>query len=306
MRAPSSSAASRRSAPTSASRPTSTRPCSRWRSRRTSSPRPSTSSRRWIREPRFDGDELRKLKARTTDEAEDAARSSGAWTATRVVFRELFPEKSAYATYGLVPSEIARVDGADHPRLPSALLRAEGHDPGARRRRRRGDGAVARGAHFGAGRAASRRRSSSRRRALPRKRRVVVAHRPKSVQSDVYVAMIAPPRKAPRTGRPSASPTRCSAAASRAASSPTCASSGRSPTARAPRSSSWRTASSRSSCTPAPRREDRPGGRRAARERRAHDELAADGRRDGERPALHQRRLRGAHGVRSAPSPTWS
>ena len=65
-----------------------------------------------IREPRFDGDELRKLKARTVDEVAGAARSSGSYTATRMVFRELFPERGTYGTYGLVPSEVERVDGA--------------------------------------------------------------------------------------------------------------------------------------------------------------------------------------------------
>ena len=64
-----------------------------------------------VREPRFDDGELRKTKARMTDDAEDVARSSGSFTAMWMVFKELYPEKHPYATYGLLPSHIAKVDG---------------------------------------------------------------------------------------------------------------------------------------------------------------------------------------------------
>ena len=148
-----------------------------------------------VREPRFDGDELRKLKARTTDEAEDAARSSGAWTATRVVFRELFPEKSAYATYGLVPSEIAKVDaGAVRdfhrrfyvPKATTLVLAGDVDEAAAKSLAER---------HFGAWTGGDPPKVELAPPRAPTKARVIVAHRPKSVQSDVYVAMIAPARK---------------------------------------------------------------------------------------------------------------
>src|SRR5256885_1241939 len=65
-----------------------------------------------VSEPRFDGTELRKLKARRADEAREAARGSGAWSATRVMFRELYAEQNPYSHYDMVPSEIAKVTEA--------------------------------------------------------------------------------------------------------------------------------------------------------------------------------------------------
>lgn len=148
-----------------------------------------------IQKPRFDGEELRKLKARRVDEAEDAARSNGTWTATRIVFRDLFPAGSAYATFGLVPSEIARVDVAQirdfHRRfyVPKAItvFLAGDVDEAA------GKAVVER--HFGSfrgGNPPSVELPSPH--ALDKKARVVIAHRPKSEQSDVFVALVAPPR----------------------------------------------------------------------------------------------------------------
>jgi predicted Zn-dependent peptidase len=148
-----------------------------------------------IREPRFDNDELRKLKARTTDEAEGAARSNGQWTATRLVFRELFPEKSAYATYGLVPSEIAKVDAAQirdfHrrfyvPKASTLVLAGDIDEAAARSLAER---------HFGSWTGGDLPKVELAPPRPPARARVVVAHRPRSVQSDVYVAMIAPARK---------------------------------------------------------------------------------------------------------------
>ena len=149
-----------------------------------------------VREPRFDNDELRKLKARSTDEAEDVARSSGTWTATRLVFRELFPEKSAYATYGLVPSEIARVDGGAirdfHrrfyvPKATTLVLAGDVDEATAKTLAER---------HFGSWTGGEAPKVEPAPPRGPAKARVFIAHRPKSVQSDIYIAMIAPARKA--------------------------------------------------------------------------------------------------------------
>lgn len=150
-----------------------------------------------VREPRFDGEELRKLKARTADEVASSARSSGNFTATRMVFRELFPERGAYATYGLVPSEVEKVDVAAirelHrrfyvPKATTLVLAGDVDEAAARSLAERRFGSWTGGdppkVELSAPRA-------------PGKTRVIVAHRPKSVQSDVYVAMVAPPRKAP-------------------------------------------------------------------------------------------------------------
>jgi predicted Zn-dependent peptidase len=149
-----------------------------------------------VREPRFDEGELRKLKTRTVDEAEEAARSSGSFSATRVLFHELFPSPSAYATYGLVPSEIARIDSAAirdfHRRfyVPKAttLVLAGDIDEGAAR-------ALA-DRHFGTWTGGEPPKVELAAPRPPAKTRVFVASRPKSVQSDVYVATIAPPRRA--------------------------------------------------------------------------------------------------------------
>jgi predicted Zn-dependent peptidase len=150
-----------------------------------------------IREPRFDNDELRKLKARTSDEVQGAARSSGSYTATRMVFHELFPEKGAYGTYSLVPSEVAKVDAAAvrefHrrfyvPKATTLVLAGDVDEAAAKALAEKKFGGWTGGeppkVEFAPPRA-------------PGKPRVVIAHRPKSVQSDVYVAMIAPPRKTP-------------------------------------------------------------------------------------------------------------
>jgi zinc protease len=65
-----------------------------------------------LRTPRFDTTELARVKSRMSDEAKDDARSSGTWSANRVLFHALYPAGSPYAVYGAVPAEIARVDAA--------------------------------------------------------------------------------------------------------------------------------------------------------------------------------------------------
>lgn len=65
-----------------------------------------------VTEPRFDGTELRKLKARRADEAREAERGNGGWCATRLLFRELFTEQNPYSRYDQVPTEIAKITEA--------------------------------------------------------------------------------------------------------------------------------------------------------------------------------------------------
>jgi predicted Zn-dependent peptidase len=147
-----------------------------------------------IREPRFDADELKKHKARAVDEAEDAARSSGGFMTTRLVFRELFPEKSAYAGYQASPAEIAKVDGAAvrqfHrsfyvPKAATLVLAGDVDAVTARALAERDFGSWTGGEPPTITFAPPR---------LPAKTRVIVAHRPKSAQSDVSVATLAPAR----------------------------------------------------------------------------------------------------------------
>lgn len=148
-----------------------------------------------VREPRFDEGELRKLKARATDEAEDVARSSGSWTGTWLVFHELFGDKHPYGSYGLLPSQIAKVDGAAirdfHRRFyvpkASTLVLAGDLDEAAAK-------AAAEKA-FGGWTGGEPPKVDVPPLREPGKPRVIIAHRKKSVQSDVFVAMVAPARK---------------------------------------------------------------------------------------------------------------
>jgi zinc protease len=148
-----------------------------------------------VREPRFDAEELRKLKARSIDETEDAARSNGSWTATRVVFHELYPEKAPYQTYGLLPSQIAKVDGAQirefHrkffvPKNATLIVAGDIDEASARDLAQK---------HFGAWSGGEPPKVDFPAPKAPQKPHVFVAHRPKSVQSDVFVAMLAPERR---------------------------------------------------------------------------------------------------------------
>jgi predicted Zn-dependent peptidase len=149
-----------------------------------------------VREPRFDEGELKKTKARAIDEAEDAARSNGSFMASFLVYRELYGERHPYGNYGLLPSQIAKVTGAQikdfHrrffvPKATTLVLVGDVDDTTAKSAAERAFGAWTGG--------------DPPKVVIPPlgargKTRVIVAHRKKSVQSDVFVAMVAPPRKA--------------------------------------------------------------------------------------------------------------
>lgn len=148
-----------------------------------------------VREPRFDAGELKKLKARMIDDVEDAARSSGTWTATWLVFHELFGDGHPYGAYGLLPSQIAKVDaaqiGAFHRRffVPKAatLVLAGDIDQAAAK--------AAADKAFGGWSGGEPPDTDVPPLRAPAKPRVIVADRKGSVQSDVFVAMVAPPRR---------------------------------------------------------------------------------------------------------------
>lgn len=77
-----------------------------------------------VRDPRFDVAEFGKLKKREIERTADAARTSGAWGASMVLYRDLFDLPSdhhPYASYDATPSEIGRITAADcralHKRL---------------------------------------------------------------------------------------------------------------------------------------------------------------------------------------------
>ncbi len=144
--------------------------------------------------PRFDEGELKKLKSRATDEADDNARSSGKWTATRMVFRELFAPSTPYANYELVPSEIAKVNLATvrdfHKRFyvpKNATVVIAGDVAPA-------EATALAEKVFGGWAGADPPKVEFQTTTRETKRHVVIAHRPKSVQSDVFVASLGPAR----------------------------------------------------------------------------------------------------------------
>jgi predicted Zn-dependent peptidase len=148
-----------------------------------------------VRAPRFDEGELRKVKTRWIDEVKDAARSDAAWAATWLAFRELYPDGHPYALRAALPSQIARIDGAQlrdfHrrffvPRRSTLVLAGDVAEAPARELAAR---------HFGAWTAATDPAPAELKPAAgPRRPRVLLAHRPRSVQSDVYLALLAPAR----------------------------------------------------------------------------------------------------------------
>jgi len=152
-----------------------------------------------VREPRFDDGELKKLKGRMTDEVEGTLRSSGSWTARWLMFRELYPENHPYRIHGPLPSQIAKIDGNQvrefHRKMfvpkSTTLVLSGDIDEGAAKELAQ--------KHFGswAGGEPAKVDFPQPKIAFD-KLRVFLAHRPKSVQSDVFVAMIAPERTSDR------------------------------------------------------------------------------------------------------------
>ncbi len=146
--------------------------------------------------PRFDATELGKLKERLVDEAESRARQSGGFTAQRVAFSTFYT--GTYSHYDVLASEVKKVSAKDvqdfHKKFYVAknmeVVVAGDVDPESAANevakafgKLRGDAAPE--VTFPAPKAVE-------------KRRVIIADRPKSVQSDIYVVGIAPERKSPK------------------------------------------------------------------------------------------------------------
>jgi zinc protease len=150
-----------------------------------------------VQAPRFDDAELAKLKARATDEAEDQLRSSGQFTAMHALFHDLFPDGSPYASYGALPAEIAKVTPAAvrdfHrrfyvPKNVTVVVAGDVTDAEAAGLVERTFGNLADGAPP---------KVDFPEKPAPAKRRVLIAHRPKSAQSDVFVVGMGPTRNGP-------------------------------------------------------------------------------------------------------------
>lgn len=155
--------------------------------------------------PRFDPAELGKVKARLADELRDAARGSGHYAAERVMTTALFPPSSPYAHEQMLASDIPKIDERAvrefHRKFFVAsnavvLVAGDTTPPVVR---------AAVDKHFGPWAAAS---NASPAPAppptvdfppaiAPEVTRVVVADRPQSVQSDVFVSQLIPERHDP-------------------------------------------------------------------------------------------------------------
>ena len=147
--------------------------------------------------PRFDEGELAKLKARTSDDAEDALRGNGEFVARYVMFHELFPDSSPYAVHGALPRDIAKLTPAAvrdfHRRffVPTNTTVIVAGDITADLATAAVDKVFA---GFAGGTAPKVDFPAP---TLPAKRKVIVAHRPKSTQSEVFVVGLAPARTSP-------------------------------------------------------------------------------------------------------------
>jgi zinc protease len=148
-----------------------------------------------VEQPAFDERELVKLKGRERDASKDNARSNGTWMATRMLFRELFAQANPYSTYDVVPSEIARINGLVvrdfHkrfyvPKNASVVLVGDVET---------GPATKMVGSAFGGWKGGEPPKVDFPPAIPLTKRRVVVADRPKSAQSDVFAIALVPKRK---------------------------------------------------------------------------------------------------------------
>ena len=150
-----------------------------------------------VREPRFDAAEFGKLKKREAERTADAARTSGAWSASMVLYRDLFDLPSdhhPYASYDATPAEIGNITAADcralHKRLyvpKNAFVVITGDTtPEAAR-------AVAEKV-FGSWRGAEAPVISFTDPNPPSGLKITIVDRPKSSQSDIYAAVLGPER----------------------------------------------------------------------------------------------------------------
>ncbi len=147
-----------------------------------------------ITSPRFDSGELKKLKARFVDDATEAVHASGQFMAMRVLYRELFAEANPYAIFGSLPGEVAKVTDAQ-----IRDFHAKYYVPANSELVVCGDVTLDEATKLAEPKLAGWKGAAPNPPAFPPAIppagiRVLVAHRAKSVQSDVFVAKIAPPR----------------------------------------------------------------------------------------------------------------
>jgi predicted Zn-dependent peptidase len=151
-----------------------------------------------VREPRWDEQEFGKLKKRQTQKVADKAKSSGSWAATMLMWRELYRLPTGvhpYASYDATPSELARIttktcrDFYQKNFTPKNATIVVGGDIDADASRK----AVERA--FGTWKGGEVAPATFAEATPPERLKIVLADRPKSAQSDIYVASLGPARK---------------------------------------------------------------------------------------------------------------
>jgi predicted Zn-dependent peptidase len=150
------------------------------------------------REPRWDEQEFAKLKKRQIQRAADKAKSSGGWSATMLLWRELYRLPTGlhpYASYDARPSELGKITPAMcrefykknfSPKNTTIIVGGD-IDVDASKK------AVERA--FGSWKGGEVAQPTFGEATAPEKLRIFLADRPKSAQSDVYVGMLGPARK---------------------------------------------------------------------------------------------------------------
>lgn len=150
-----------------------------------------------VREPRWDAGEFTKLKKRQSQRAADRAKSSGTWAATMLLWRDLYQLPTGmhpYAAYEATPGELARIkvtDCRDHYRKnysPKNSVVVVAGDVDLETSKRGLERA------FGAWKGPEPNTPSFSEAIPPEHPRILLADRPKSPQSDLYIAMLGPER----------------------------------------------------------------------------------------------------------------
>jgi predicted Zn-dependent peptidase len=150
------------------------------------------------RSPRWDEQEFGKLKKRQVQKAADKAKSSGAWIATMLLWRELYRLPTGlhpYASYDARPSELAKVTTAmcrDFYKknfTPKNTTVIVGGDIDVEASRKAVDKA------FGSWKGPEVTPASFAEATAPERLKIFLADRPKSAQSDVFVGVLGPSRK---------------------------------------------------------------------------------------------------------------
>jgi zinc protease len=151
-----------------------------------------------VREPRWDEQEFGKLKKRQVQKAADKAKSSGTWAATMLLWRELYRLPTAlhpYASYDAVPSELTKLSTRScrdfyrknfTPKNTEIVVAGDIDSDASRK-------AVERA--FGAWKGGDSVQPTFAEPTPPERLKILLADRPKSAQSDIYVASLGPTRK---------------------------------------------------------------------------------------------------------------